>query len=377
MNKDLKLGDVVVLKSGGTNMTVTQIRLGSNPGEVVVECTWFEGPFGDQKEKLSSYPIEALKKVSQQAKKVTTSPEIKEGLRNIKSSLPSRRQSGLDELIRLNATDKLMDLLGNKDPEIRELAAFGLAKLQHFPALPDLIDVLNVIEGKNPKDLIPNVENLLVSFGESAIEEILKKVPEKGISRDRKNRWVTAISNVIIDDSKASQLLAYALRNFKSMVERRFKKDIPSYLYRYSSWQSRDPVSTPLEIILEAVIVSEKSLEPKLLNDAATAYVAYNHHKIKRRVDVLKWLAKNRQKKAAEVIQMIAEWARTAIQIYENEVREFGDSEDTGYDVVAVLENAFKLEVVSSEEVVALVANATIPELVAKLKEMVGRISDA
>ena len=102
-----------------------------------------------------------------------------------------------------------------------------------------------------------------------------------------------------------------------------------------------------------------------MLNDAATAYVAYNHHKIKRRVDVLTWLAKNRQKKAAEVIQMIAEWARTAIQIYENEVREFGDSEDT------------KLEVVSSEEVVALVANATIPELVAKLKEMVRRISDA
>ena len=376
MNKDLKLGDVVVLKSGGTNMTVTQIRLGSNPGEVVVECTWFEGPFGDQKEKLSSYPIEALKKVSQQAKKVTTSPEIKEGLRKIKSPLPSRRQSGLDELVRLNATDKLMDLLGNKDPEIRELAAFGLAKLQYFPALPDLIDGLNVIEGKNPKDLIPNVENLLVSFGESAIKEILKKIPEKGISRHRKNRWVTAISNVIIDDSEASQLLADVLNNFKSMVERRFKEDLPSYRFRYS-WMTRDPVSTPLEIILEAVIVSEKSLEPKLLNDAATAYVAYNHQKIGRRVDVLKWLAKNRQKKAAEVIQMIAEWARTAIQIYENEVREFGDSEDTGYDVVAVLENAFKLEVVSSEEVVALVANATIPELVAKLKEMVGRISDA
>ena len=79
MNKDLKLGDVVVLNSGGNKMTVTLIRLGSNPGEVVVECTWFEGPCGDQKEKLSSYPIEALKKVSQQAKKVTTSPEIKAG----------------------------------------------------------------------------------------------------------------------------------------------------------------------------------------------------------------------------------------------------------------------------------------------------------
>jgi len=62
VSEDLKVGDVVVLNSGGSNMTVTHILQGNDPGEVTVWCAWFEGPLGNQKEKHSSFPIEALKK---------------------------------------------------------------------------------------------------------------------------------------------------------------------------------------------------------------------------------------------------------------------------------------------------------------------------
>ena len=64
MNEDLKVGDVVVLNSGGNKMTVTRISQGSKQGEVNVDCSWFEGPFGNQKREWTSFPIEALKKVS-------------------------------------------------------------------------------------------------------------------------------------------------------------------------------------------------------------------------------------------------------------------------------------------------------------------------
>ena len=74
-------------------------------------------------------------------------------LRKIRVSLPSLMENGLNELVRLNAPDKLMDLLGNKNPAIRELAACGLAKLRYFAALPGLIYGLNDIEGKTSIDL--------------------------------------------------------------------------------------------------------------------------------------------------------------------------------------------------------------------------------
>lgn len=62
LKTQLKVGDVVVLNSGGEEMTVTDIRPGSEQGEVNVQCSWFEGPFGCQKREWATFPIEALKK---------------------------------------------------------------------------------------------------------------------------------------------------------------------------------------------------------------------------------------------------------------------------------------------------------------------------
>ena len=288
MHEDLKLGDVVVLNSGGNNMTVTRISQGSNPSEVVVECSWFEGPFGDQREKHSSFPIEALKKHKKQ--KVMTPSEIKQGLRKLKGPLTSERQSGLDQLVSLNAADELVKLLGHRNLEIRQLAANGLAKLRYLPALPQLIDGLKMIEGRNARDLIPNVENLLALFGDSALDQIIKKIPDEGLPRPIKYRWVTAIANVINNENQANQLLNDSLQVFLQMVEERLKETAARIRL---SFMTDDPVCTPFEVVLEAVIASNKSLDPTLLVEAATAYVTYNHHKIRRRHEFLKWLEKS------------------------------------------------------------------------------------
>jgi len=61
VNEDLKLGDVVILKSGGESMTVTHIEE-KKTGGFYVECTWFEGPYANQVIKNGIFPIEALKK---------------------------------------------------------------------------------------------------------------------------------------------------------------------------------------------------------------------------------------------------------------------------------------------------------------------------
>ena len=61
VNEDLKLGDVVELKSGGKKMTVTHIEE-KKTGGFNVECNWFDGPYADQKIKNGTFPSEALKK---------------------------------------------------------------------------------------------------------------------------------------------------------------------------------------------------------------------------------------------------------------------------------------------------------------------------
>jgi|GEM_PF-6748389 len=374
MNEDLKLGDVVVLNSGGNSMTVTYILQRSDPGEVFVECSWFEGPFGNQKKMHSCFPIEALRKISQQSE-VATSKEIKESLRKIKSLLPSERQSGLEELVYLKAADELTTLISNKNVEVRQLAAIGLARLQHFPALPQLIDGLNVIEGRNARDLIPNVENLLALFGESALNQIIKKLPEKVIHRHRKKRWVTGIANVIINEKQANQLLNNSLGDFLQMVESRSKKAIGGH--RFSSI-IKDPSCTPLEVILEAVIASDKSVDPVLLVQAATAYVTYNHHKIWRRLDFSTWLAKSTCNQSIEVIEMVGKWASEAVQLYQYEIAEFGSSEDCVHDVIYLLETAVELHAVSHEEIDEYIEKASDTDLIKELHKMKARrITDA
>lgn len=370
MSEDLKLGDKVVLNSGGKNMTVTHISRESNPSQVVVDCTWFEGPIGDQKERHSSFPIEALKKIPHRAKKATIPPEIKKALGKIKRSLPSERQSGLDQLVSLNAADELAKLLGNKMTEVRQLAAIGLAELRYLPALPQLIDGLNVIEGKSVRDLIPNVENLLACFGEPALHQIIETVEKKRLPRLRKNRWVTAIANVISNEGQANRLLSNSLRGFLETIEKRKKETIPGIRL---SWMSDDPRCTPFEVIFEAVIASDKSLNPTLLVEAATAYVTYSGKKIRRRSDFLKWLAKSNCKQSQQVIGMVGEWANNAVRLYEYELAEFGNSEDCVHDVIALLEAAVKLNAVSHDEIDGFAKDASNTDLIKELHNMKAR----
>jgi uncharacterized protein YodC (DUF2158 family) len=374
MNEYLKLGDVVVLNSGGKNMTVTQISCGTDPSKVVIECSWFEGSLGDQVERHSNFPIEALKKVPQKTTQATIPPEIKEALKKIKSILPSDRKIGLSVLISLKAEGELAKLLGNKSAEVRELAAIGLAELRYVPALPQLIDGLNVIEGKNTRDLIPNVENLLASFGEAALKQMITKLPEKGLPRLRKSRWVTALANVISDENLANDLLRHHHNVFKQLVKKRLQE--PTDRHRLS-WMTDDPLSTPFEVILEAVIASNNTLEPNLLIEAATAYVTYNHHKIRRRCEFLKWLAKSNSNQSQQVIEMVGKWASNAIQSYEHEISEFGNSEDCVHDVIALLEAAIELNAVSHDQVDEYGKKARSSDLIKQLEGMrAKRITD-
>jgi len=61
VKEDLKLGDVVELRSGGKKMTVTHIEE-KKSGGFNVECNWFEGPYADQKLQNGTFPCEAVKK---------------------------------------------------------------------------------------------------------------------------------------------------------------------------------------------------------------------------------------------------------------------------------------------------------------------------
>jgi uncharacterized protein YodC (DUF2158 family) len=62
MEEEFKVGDVVQLRSGGRKMTVTALPEGKGPGDKLVQCDWFEGPFGDQRKQRSDFPAEALEK---------------------------------------------------------------------------------------------------------------------------------------------------------------------------------------------------------------------------------------------------------------------------------------------------------------------------
>jgi uncharacterized protein YodC (DUF2158 family) len=57
MSEELKAGDVVELKSGGPEMTISSI--GDLRGEVRARCDWFEGSTS----KYGSFPVTSLRKV--------------------------------------------------------------------------------------------------------------------------------------------------------------------------------------------------------------------------------------------------------------------------------------------------------------------------
>ena len=75
VKEDLKLGDVVELRSGGKKMTVTHIEE-KKTGVVYVECTWFEGPYADQKLQNSTFPCEELKKDAVAPKVIKPDPSV-------------------------------------------------------------------------------------------------------------------------------------------------------------------------------------------------------------------------------------------------------------------------------------------------------------
>jgi uncharacterized protein YodC (DUF2158 family) len=361
MHQDLKLGDVVVLKSGGNNMTITHISQGSNPSEVIVECTWFEGPLGDQREKHSSFPIEALKK-TQKARNVTTPPEIREGLRKMKSPLTNERQNGLDQLVSNNAADELAKLLGNRNAEIRQLAAIGLAKLQYFPALPQLIDGLCDIGKKRSKEAaIEGVDELLPLFGEAAFEKILIRLPQRIIHTQECNRWVKALAGCM-NENQANKSLQHSLDEFNA-------KGKDWQTITASGHSVASIVHDHFEIILRASIASKKNLSPKLLIQAATAYGNRSSFKITRRKYFAEWLAESGVNYSPEVNAMISDWARTSVKIFEHDVREEISKGSSANDLIKLLEFAFKLNALNNEHLESIVDDATLPELKAQLSD--------
>jgi uncharacterized protein YodC (DUF2158 family) len=58
MAEEINVGDVVVLKSGGPNMTVDQIGKVSYEDFASAWCTWFEG----KKKNNDTFPLTSLKK---------------------------------------------------------------------------------------------------------------------------------------------------------------------------------------------------------------------------------------------------------------------------------------------------------------------------
>lgn len=63
MNHELKIGDVVQLKSGGPKMTISKIILGyqTKKANGVVSCMWFNE---ENKPCEKDFKIETLKKIS-------------------------------------------------------------------------------------------------------------------------------------------------------------------------------------------------------------------------------------------------------------------------------------------------------------------------
>jgi len=60
---DFKVGDVVVLKSGGPNMTIEKIGpRNSTNAENVIHCVWFVNLQGDEQLKNGEFVPETLRK---------------------------------------------------------------------------------------------------------------------------------------------------------------------------------------------------------------------------------------------------------------------------------------------------------------------------
>jgi uncharacterized protein YodC (DUF2158 family) len=62
---EIKVGDVVQLRSGGCRMTVTEVKQATTAGEGTrAQCDWFEDTdSGGQKREYGYFPIAALRKV--------------------------------------------------------------------------------------------------------------------------------------------------------------------------------------------------------------------------------------------------------------------------------------------------------------------------
>lgn len=307
---------------------------------------------------------------------MTTSPEIKEGLRKIKSPLPNESQSGFDQLVSLNAAEELAKLLGNKDAKIRQLAAAGLAKLRYYPALPQLIDGLQSQVGMRRSHLaiIEGVDDLLVLFGERAFKEVLRGIPKRVIRDSESDRWVKVLAGCM-NEHLANEALQESLNEFTA------------------NWQDKTIVvsaGTTLQqiahnqfkIVLKASIASKRSLRPKLLIQAATAYGNRfgneSMDKIRNQIEVAEWLAESGVNYSSEVIEMISHWAQTAVRNIEYDLREGiieRCKEWMADDLIKLLKVAFILNALNSEHLDSIVSEATLPELKLKLSEFRTKIT--
>lgn len=71
MSEELKAGDTVRVKSGGADMTITNIA--DDYGTLTAWCVWHDG----KKKMEDTFPVVSLVKVEERKPKTTTAPKIR------------------------------------------------------------------------------------------------------------------------------------------------------------------------------------------------------------------------------------------------------------------------------------------------------------
>jgi|GEM_PF-2101246 len=105
------------------------------------------------------------------------------------------QKDGVDALVEYGATGELLELLGHRRPDLRDLTAKGLVRLKTTEAIPYLIDGLRVTGVRRKSPVIRDAETLLAEYGVQAVEALLGRAPNQ-IGLDERRRWLEALKRL-------------------------------------------------------------------------------------------------------------------------------------------------------------------------------------
>ncbi len=129
------------------------------------------------------------------------SADISKASRLLRSQNPEARRQAIDQLVGMKAHRPVLEALVSNRVEVRLSAAAAAGRMRLAQALPYLVAGLESTGLKRRQPVIPDVENVVASFGLAAVTELLRQVPDTPGCRVDASRWVTALSGAIDSDS--------------------------------------------------------------------------------------------------------------------------------------------------------------------------------